>query len=127
MPLINCKIELSLNQIERCLLTVANTSTFRVTHVKPYIAIVILSAEANVKLSRLLSRGFTRTVYQNKYKVTDNIPVHIANNNEEKQIGQLLDSSYQGAERLFILACNNKEGNNKVSIDSYKKIFSSKS
>ena len=105
------------------MLTVANTSTFRVTHAKPYVTIVILSAEANVKLLRLLRKGFTRTVYWNKYKVTDNIPVHIADNNEEKYIRQLLDSSYQRVERLFILACNNKEGNNKVSIDSYNKYF----
>ena len=28
MPLVNCKIELSLNWIERCLLTVTNTAIF---------------------------------------------------------------------------------------------------
>ena len=31
MPLINCKIELSLNWIERCLLTTANTAIFKIT------------------------------------------------------------------------------------------------
>ena len=31
MPLINCKIELSLTLIERCMLTVANTETFKIT------------------------------------------------------------------------------------------------
>ena len=36
---------------------------------------------------------------------------------------QLLDSSYQGVKRLFVLAYNNKEGDNKVSVDSYKKYF----
>ena len=35
----------------------------------------------------------------------------------------MLDSSYQGVKRLFVLAYNNKEGNNQVSIDSYKKYF----
>ena len=35
----------------------------------------------------------------------------------------MLDVSYQGVKRLFVLAYNNKEGNNKVSIDSYKKYF----
>ena len=29
MPLINCKVELSLKWYERCLLTVANTATFK--------------------------------------------------------------------------------------------------
>ena len=32
--LINCKVELSLNWIERCVLTVANTATFKITDAK---------------------------------------------------------------------------------------------
>ena len=35
----------------------------------------------------------------------------------------MLGSSYQGAERLFILAYNNTAGNNQVSVDSFKKYF----
>ena len=35
----------------------------------------------------------------------------------------MLDSSYQGVKRLFVLAYNNKEGDDKVSIDSYNKYF----
>ena len=35
----------------------------------------------------------------------------------------MLDSSWQGVKRLFVLAYNNKEGDNKVSVDSYKKYF----
>ena len=35
----------------------------------------------------------------------------------------MLDSSYQWFRRLFVFASSNKEGNNKVSIDSYKKYF----
>ena len=50
MPLINCKIELSLNWIRRCLLTTANTAIFKITDAKPYVLIVTLSAEDNVKL-----------------------------------------------------------------------------
>ena len=49
--------------------------------------------------------------------------VHIANHNEEKYIRELLDSSCQGVKRLFVLAYDNKEGNNKVSSDSFKKYF----
>ena len=36
MALINCKIELSLNWIERCSLTVANTAIFQITDKKLY-------------------------------------------------------------------------------------------
>ena len=35
----------------------------------------------------------------------------------------MLDASYQGVKKLFVLAYNDKEGNNQVSIDSYKKHF----
>ena len=68
MPLINCKVELSLKWYERCLLTVANTATFKITDAKLYVPIVTLKTEDNTKLSKLLSKGFKRSVYWNKYK-----------------------------------------------------------
>ena len=49
--------------------------------------------------------------------------VKIAAANAEKDITELLDSSYQGVKRLFVLAYDNKTDDNKVSIDSYKKYF----
>ena len=77
----------------------------------------------DVKLSKLLSEGFERTVYWNEYKVIDNKVVETAAQNEEKHIRKSFDSSYQGVKRLFALAYNNKEVDNKVSIHSYKKYF----
>ena len=88
-----------------------------------YVPIVILSGEDNAKLSKLLGKGFKRSIYWNKYKVIDNRVVEIADNNEEKYIRELLDSSYQGVKRLFVLAYYNTEGNNQVSIDSFKIFF----
>ena len=123
MPLINYKVELSLNWIERCLLTVANTATFKITDAKLYVPIVTLKTEDNTKLSKLLSEGFKRPIYWNEYKVTPNKIVEIAAINEEKYIRELLDSSYQGVKRLFVLAYNNEEGNDQVSVDFYKNIF----
>ena len=55
MPLINCKVELSLKWIENCMLTTATTATFKITDAKLYVPIVTLSSEDNVKLSKLLS------------------------------------------------------------------------
>ena len=127
MPLNNCKIELSLKWTENCVLTAATTATFKITDAKLYVAIVTLSAEDNAKLSKFLGGGFKRPVYWNKYQVIDNKVVEIAAENGEKYIRQLLDSSYQGVKMLFVLAYNNAVGNDQVSIDSYKKIFSSKS
>ena len=72
MPLINCKVELSLKWYERCLLTAATTATFKITDAKLYVPIVTLSAEDNAKLSKLLSEGFKRPVYWNKYKIIPN-------------------------------------------------------
>ena len=118
MPLISWKAELSLNWIERCLLTVANTVIFKITNAKLYVQIATLSAEDNGKLSKLLSEGFKRTVYWKKYKMTDNKMVEIVANNEETPIRELLDSSLPEVKRLFVLAYNNKEGNNQVPVNS---------
>ena len=57
----------------------------------------------------------------------DNKVVEIAGANEEKHIRGLLDSSYQGVKRLFVLAYDNTAGNDQVSDDSFSKLFSSKS
>ena len=67
MPLINCKVELSLKWYERCLLTAATTETFTITDTKLYVPIVTLSIEGNSKLTKLLSEGFNRPIYWNEY------------------------------------------------------------
>ena len=115
MPLINCKIELSLNWIENCALTTAanaNKAIFKITDAKLYVPIVTLSAEDNAKLSKLLSEVFKRTIYWNEYNVIANEIVEIAANNEEKHIRELLNSSCQGVKRLFVLVFNNNGDNN---------------
>ena len=72
--------------------TGADSATFKITDAKLHVPIVILSAEDNVKLSKLFSEGFKRSIYWSKYKVIDNILVEIAVNNGEKYIREL--SSY---------------------------------
>ena len=69
MPLINCKVELSLKWTENCILTInpdannnINTATFTITDAKLYVPIVTLSIENNAKLSKLLSEGFKRSI-----------------------------------------------------------------
>ena len=107
MPLINCKVEPSLNWIENCVLTSAAigandnatgafSATFHIADAKLYVPMVNLSAEDNVKLSKLLGEGFKRSNYWNEYKVIDNKIVEIAINNDEKYLRELLDSSWQG-------------------------------
>ena len=118
MPLINCKVEPSLEWIENCVLTTAaigayanatgaDSATFKITDTKLYIPVVTLSTEGSKKLEKQIP------VYWKKYKV-------IHNANDEKYIRELLDSSYQGVKRFFVLAYDNTTGNNQVSVDSFK-------
>ena len=124
MPLINCKGELSLEWYKNCIWSSAgDNATFTIADTKLYVPIVTLSAADNAKLSKLLGEGFKRSVYWNKYKVIPNKIVKTAANNEEKSIRELLYSSCQGVKRLFILAYNNTEGNNQVSIYFFRKYF----
>ena len=66
MPLINCKVELSLKWIENCESTTAaidtdadatgaDSATFKITDAKLYVPIVTLSIEDNAKLAKQLS------------------------------------------------------------------------
>ena len=80
-------------------------SVFAKTDTKLYVPIVTLSAEDNVKLSKLLGEGFKRPIYWNQYKVIPN-KTYSANG----YIRELLDSSYQGVKRLFVLAYDNANG-----------------
>ena len=58
--------------------SLAGNSTFTITDAKLYVPVVTLSIEDNAKLTKLLSEGFKRSVYWNKYKV---IPNKISNQN----------------------------------------------
>ena len=101
----------------------ANKATFEITDAEIYVPIVTLSTEDNSKLSKLLREEFKRSIYWNKYKVTDNRVIEIADNNEKKYIRELLHSSYQVVKRLFVLTYYNTEGNDQVFTDSFKKYF----
>ena len=94
MPLINCKAELSLKWYERCLLTAATTSTFRIIDAKRDVPIVTLSIEDNSKSTKLLNEGFKIPIYWDEYKVIPNKTVELAAVNDIKDIRELLDSSW---------------------------------
>ena len=96
--------------------SVAGNSTFTVTDAKLYVPVVTLSIEDNAKL-KLLSEGFKRSVYWNKYKVILNKAY-----NQNDYIRELLDASYQGVKRLFFLAYDNTD-DNWVTADTHRKYF----
>ena len=58
--------------------TARTAVTFAITDTKLYVPVVTLKTEGNAKLSKLLSEGFERLIYWNKYKVIPNIN-HAAN------------------------------------------------
>ena len=89
-------------------------ATFTITDTKLYIPIVTLQIEDNTKLSKLLSEGFKRSIYWNKYKI-------IFKNYNNEYIRERLDASFQGVNKLFVLAY--ASGDNVTNENSYKKYF----
>ena len=66
MPLINCKVELSLKLDKNCILSSKDgNSVLAITDTKLHVPIVTLKIEYNAKLSKLLSTGFKRPSYWN--------------------------------------------------------------
>ena len=116
MPLINCKIELSLGWYENCILpSVAENSTFKITDTKLYVPVVTLKTEDNAKLSKLLSEGFKRSIYWNEYNAS------LKDYDENSDIRERLDASIQGFNKLFILPYGH--GDNITNENSYRRYF----
>ena len=106
MLLSNCKVELSLSWDPNFVMSsLVGNLTFTITDPKLYVPVVTLSIEENAKLSKLLSEGFKRSVYWNKYKIIPNKTY-----DENDYIRELLDASYQGVKRLFVLAYRDHGG-----------------
>ena len=99
-----------------CVLSnVAGHSTFTITCTKLYVPVVTLKTEDNTKLSKLLTEGFKRSVYWNEYKV---IPEKRYNANDNIRI--LINPSWQGMNRLFVLAYLN---DNTSTVNLHRKYF----
>ena len=115
MPLINYKIEFWLGWYEECILSNAETAaTFKITDAKLYVPIATSKAEDNTKLSKLLSKGFKRIIYWNKYKV-------IFENYNDEYIRERIDASLHGVNKLFVLPY--ASGDNVTDEKSYRKYF----
>ena len=135
MPLINWKIHLELDWNKSCVMYGADTyaggdnannseTTFKIRSTKLYLPIVILSTKDNVHLTKQFNEGFKRSVYWNEYK--SKIETNEADANNLKRFS--LDASFQGVNRLFVLAFDNtNNGDNKVERDSHRKYFLAKS
>ena len=99
MPLINRKVDFSLDWYAKCIIIMGGTDVnFVIRDAKLYVPNVTLKTEDNAKLSKLLHAGFKKSVYWNKYKII--FRDYSANEN----IRERLDASLQGVRKLFVVA-----------------------
>ena len=128
MPLINCKIHLEINWNNNCVMYGNNhktdgdnkETTFKIASTKLYVPVVTLSTKDNVNLITQLNKGFKRSVHWNEYN-----PKIETKTADDKNVTRFpLDASFQGVNRLFLLAFNNTDGNaNKVERNSHRNYF----
>ena len=98
----------------KLLLSSAGTApTFALTDTKLYVPVVTLKTEDNVKLPKLLTKGFKRLVSWNKYKT-------ILKDYDNEYLRERPDASFQGVNRLFVLAYARDDVTNE---NSYRKYF----
>ena len=102
MPLINCEVNLILTWSSTCVITNSTgEGTFKINDTKLYIPVVTLSTEDNAKLLQQLKSGFKRTVNWNKCLSKVELLRHDPN------LNHLVEASFQGVNRLFVLAFEN--------------------
>ena len=120
MPLTDCKVFLELNWIEDCILSSAgNSAKFAITDTKLHVPIVTLSTKDSTNLAKQLNEGFKRSVYWNSYETK---PAKVIE--QGKNIYELLNASFQGVKRLFVLAYFIADGgNDEAGIKDIKNIF----
>ena len=105
MPLINCEVELILAWSADCVIIYNNVvnqvPTFTITETNLYVPVVTLSTQDNAKLLPQLKSGFKRTISWNKYlSKPELLP-------QNPNLNHLIEPSFQGVNRLFVLAFEN--------------------
>ena len=105
MPLINCKIKLNLTW-KKELSTDAGNAVFIINDTKMYVPVVTLSKEDNKDFIEQQNKGFQRSFYWNEYKTKE------INENADANVFKYinLDPSFQGVNRLFVIAYNRVDG-----------------
>ena len=113
MPLINCEVNLILTWSSTCVLIATGVqnqnATFAITDTKLYVPVVSLSTQENIKFFQQLKSRFKRVINWNKYLSK---PELLAQN---PNLNHLVEPSFQGVNRLFVLAFeNDRAGNARV-------------
>ena len=95
-----------------------NNGVFIINDTKLYIPVVTLSKEGNKDFIERQNKGFQRSVYWNEYRTKE--LTEDADDNVAKYIN--LDPSFQGVNRLFVMAYS-REDNNEPTRNGRKKYY----
>ena len=102
MPLINCEVNLILRWSSTCVITNSTgAGTSEIADTKLYVPVITLSRQDNSKLFQQLKSGFKRVINWNKYLSKPELLTRNPN------LNHLFEPSFQGVNRLFILAFEN--------------------
>ena len=101
--------------------TDAGNAIFIINDTKLYVPVVTLSKEDNKDFINQQNKGFQRSIYSNEYKTKEKDEDANANNaNTVRYIS--LDPSFQGVNRLFIMAYS-RLNNNQPTRDGQRKYY----
>ena len=104
MPLINCEVNLILTWSRDCVVTNSTgAAKFAITETKLYVPVVTLSTQDNAKLLQKLNSSFKRTINWSKYESS------IKTFTQNRYLNHLINSSFQGVNRLFVLSFENED------------------
>ena len=112
MPLINCEVNLILTWSKDCVITNSTgEGKFEITETKLYVPVLILSTKDNEKLLQQLKSDFKKAISWNKYESS------IKTFAQNRYLNYLINPSFQGVNRLFVLAFENE--NDRTSHSTY--------
>ena len=102
LPFINCEVNLILTWSSTCVITNSTgAGTFEITDTKLYVPVATLSTKENAKLLQQLKSGFKRVINWNKYLSKPELL------RQNPNLNYLIQPSFQGVNRLFVLAFEN--------------------
>ena len=105
MPLVNCEINRILTWSSACVITNSTgAGRFAITDTKLYVPVVTLSTQDNAKLLQQLKSGFKRTINWSKYESS------VKTFAENRYLNYLINSYFEGENRLFVLSFENENG-----------------
>ena len=112
MPLINWEVNLELTWSKDCVITNSTWEVkFQTTETKLFVPVVTLSTQNKAKLLQQLKSGFERTVTWNIYEWS------VKTFAQNKYLNYLVNPSFQGVNRLFVLSFENE--NDRTSHSTY--------